>query len=209
MHSLIDDNHPIATTRYVVQTVAIEKLYDNVHEWIELIRPGAIVYGVPRLGKSTALHMLKQALLTNWPSWCFLITNVPLERRHENSFYKDLLKAVGHTLCREGDATDKRHRFIEFLVERAQEVGEGRIVLFADEAQKLDKFQYNWLMDIHNHLGARGINLSVEEWATRTLGLINLFQAGAPHKSWVALWTRISRIPRSALCRGNRSLFGI
>jgi hypothetical protein len=47
------------------------------------------------------------------------------------------------------------------FVQSALDQNESRVVLFADEAQRLRERQYNWLVDVHNALDRRGVAMMV------------------------------------------------
>ena len=160
--NVLEQRHPVATTHYVIPTRAIEALYDNVHEWVDNRCPGAIVYGTQRMGKSTAIKVLKKGLLHHWPG--LFLTNLLCNTHRtpsEGVFFEDLLRGAGHSMFSSGSPSAKRQRLTEFLVEKAEFGGESRVVLFADDAQKLSEIQYNWLMDLHNDLHARDVDLIV------------------------------------------------
>ncbi|PGR02366.1 AAA family ATPase, partial [Bacillus cereus] len=65
---------------------------------------------------------------------------------NENSFFEDLLLAVGHSSAIQGKANVKRMRLLRFLVERADSSSINKVVFFIDDAQRLVEMHYDWLM---------------------------------------------------------------
>jgi len=158
--SNLDQQHPIITTNYVVRTQQISDLFDSLDEWLNNRCPGAIIYGMQRAGKSRGIRYQREALLSSRPKlFTFHFPCNTYRLPSEGAFFSDLLKAAGHMIWSTGSPTMKRYRLVEFLADKAISSGEGMIVLFADDAQRLREIQYNWLMDIHNELQLRNIHL--------------------------------------------------
>ena len=144
----------------MVRTPEIFDLFDSLNEWIDNRCPGAIVHGMQRAGKSRAVRYMRQALASSLPNlYTFHFPCNTYRLPSEGAFFSDLLKAAGHAIWATGSPGLKRHRLIEFLAEKAVFSGEGRIVFFADDAQRLREIQYNWLMDVHNELQLRNLHL--------------------------------------------------
>jgi AAA domain len=157
-----DSKHPIERRDYLLTTPAIKALFDQLCEWIEFRTPGAIIAGRPRLGKTRAIEALVALLARQLPGlpthW---LSCEDHEQTTERTFFEDALRDSGHSYVREGTARDKRNRFIELLVQSALDQNESRVVVFADEAQRLRERQYNWLVDVHNALDRRGVAMMV------------------------------------------------
>ncbi|SDU28960.1 AAA domain-containing protein [Verrucomicrobium sp. GAS474] len=155
-----DLTHPVETTNYVVTTTEIEKVGNAVLEWAGNRCPGGIVHGPQRTGKSRAIRFLSAALRKVWPK--LFVVHFPCksyQTRSESAFFSDLLKAAGHSLFDSGNIAKKRDRLTEFLADKALSAGEDRIVIFADDAQRLSDTHYEWLMDIQNELQLRNVSL--------------------------------------------------
>jgi hypothetical protein len=155
--------HPVQTTQYLLLTPAIETLNAAICQWIENRVPGAMVYGKPRFGKTRAIKYLVLMLLEKFGDALPVITLscVDYTRPREGPFFEDLLRVSGHELWSSGNASAKRHRLNEYLVEKVERSGQNRLILFIDEAQKLHEQHYKWLIDIHNELDRHNIALIV------------------------------------------------
>jgi hypothetical protein len=153
------DRHPIERRDYLLTTPAIKALFDHVCEWVDFAIPGAIIAGRPRLGKTRAIEALTALLEWQYPGlpvhW---ISCEDHEQTTERTFFEDALRDTGHSYVKQGTARDKRNRLI---LQGAMEHHQRRIVVFADEAQRLRERQYNWLVDVHNALDRRGVALIV------------------------------------------------
>ncbi|MHA4069065.1 AAA family ATPase [Bacillus cereus] len=154
--------HPVETGKYLISTNEIDRMYQTVLQWIENRMPGAIIYGRPRLGKTRAITYLMNCLPQDFGK------NMPIyhvrcrryKQPNENSFFEDLLLAVGHSSAIQGKANVKRMRLLRFLVERADSSSINKVVFFIDDAQRLVEMHYDWLMDLFNELEQYGITLT-------------------------------------------------
>lgn len=157
--NIVDGTHPIQRGRYLLMTPVIEEFYDAVSQWITNRTPGGMIYGRPRLGKSTAIEYLTKLLpeqFGNIPIITFLCRDykVPSER----AFFSDFLDSAGHGMLG-GEPTKRRNRLRDYLFQIAHQSGQDRLILFADEAQKLHEQQYRWLIDVNNELNNLGVSL--------------------------------------------------
>lgn len=152
--------HPIETMRYVLPTPAIAELHAVVERWTDNRVPGGVIVGRPRLGKTRALKYV-----TGWLAQ--ELGPVPIlqwrcreyKTPSEAVFFEDLLRASGHALVHSGKPAAKRDRLTQWLWEQAHRSGQNRLLLFTDDAQRLDPRQFNWLMDVYNDLDAMGVSL--------------------------------------------------
>lgn len=125
--------------------------------------PGMIVYGRPRLGKTSAIKFA----IENLPAYMaaplpILIANsnaykVPSEEK----FFVDLLQDFNFPFTAKRKPSDLRNQIVNLLMEKAEKSRLRRIILIMDEAQRLTEFHYDWLMDIYNQLDREKISMSV------------------------------------------------
>lgn len=158
-----DGSHPIETTRYILSTPSISRLLEAVRQWVDNRVPGAVIFGQPRFGKTRAIYYVSQNLPMLFGEKLPIMTLPCREYKisSENSFFQDLLRSSGHAMSSNGSASAKRDRLIEYLYEKAECSGQNRLIMFADEAQRLHEAHYNWLMDVYNELDAKGIHMTV------------------------------------------------
>lgn len=152
--------HPVETSRYILMTPSVEELHLSVCKWIDIRLTGAIVYGEPRTGKTSAIKYLKYRLPEDFPQ-IPIIEMQCKERKipNENAFYDEFLYISGHALFGKGKIVEKQIRLAQFLQEIVKRSGHNRIVVFIDDAQRLHEIQFKWLMDIHNSLDSKGIDM--------------------------------------------------
>lgn len=154
--------HPVENKRYIVCTPAIERLSAFSLNCVENQVNGALLYGPQRHGKTCGRRFTSRVLAQSVPGT--FVTNVACAdyaRVTQRTFFGDLLGSVGHALADKGDGPMRRDRFIEYLYDQAAALPDRRVVLQADEAQRLCEERYKWLIDVHNALDEAGINLVV------------------------------------------------
>ncbi|EAZ85485.1 hypothetical protein BB14905_14850 [Bacillus sp. B14905] len=169
-----NSKHPIETGRYIICTEQINNAKAIVFNWIDKRMPGAIIYGKPRMGKTSLINYIRRTLNEEFdtPIPTFHIMCKTYASPKESTFFGDLLASVGHSLSLEGSTPEKRIRLNNYLVNTVEKSNQNKLVFFIDDAQRLTDIQYNWLMDIYNELDAYGICLisvlvSQEEIITR------------------------------------------
>jgi hypothetical protein len=80
-------------------------------------------------------------------------------RHAEGPFFATLLEAVGDTCPNAGTTSTKRTRLSLRIREAAARAGSGTVILFCDEAQRLNDHEYEWLRDVHDALDRQQIKL--------------------------------------------------
>ena len=158
-------HHPLMKDNAILPTRALEEFVNAVRLWLDNLLPGAIVFGLPRIGKTQAIRYLMDnvAVLLGSPIPITLIScwEYTASGTTENRFFSEMLHALGYELTRSGTAALKRRRVIDCMVERATDVHEHRYLILVDEAQWLSDAHYRFLMDLHNQLKMADIRLIV------------------------------------------------
>jgi hypothetical protein len=163
-------SHPIFTGAYLLNTNAINQLYEDVVKWIDNRMPGGIIYGNPRIGKTRAISFLSDLLKDTYGQELPIFTiNMTMHKANENFFYSLVLEDIGHDLYDKGKSNDKKDRIISYFAERAISTNLKMIILFIDEANYLYEQDFIWLMDIHNRLERYGIRLTTLLVGTKDL----------------------------------------
>ena len=122
-----------------------------------------MVEGKQRYGKSKACRYATTRLKEKYGQTFPVFTLNCREHRvpSEAMFFEYVLEDVGHKLARKGNITAKRVRLIEYLYQQAMIADHRRLVLLADEAQRLRELHYKWLVDIYNDLERRDIGVTI------------------------------------------------
>jgi AAA domain len=156
-------SHPVLKGQYLIDTLEINRVKDKILDWAAQRLPGAIIYGDTRLGKTRSIEYLEklfehehQGQFQVFRYNCQMFNNKP----NEDSFFKFFLKDVGHKLYDEGKPSVKRDRLFKYLITKGKTSEEHHILLFFDDAHRLNEIEYNWLMDIFNELDRYGITLT-------------------------------------------------
>ncbi|MFJ7310829.1 ATP-binding protein [Peribacillus frigoritolerans] len=155
-------SHPIEQGNYLLDTIEINNLKEVLNDWIESRTPGGIVYGNPRIGKTNAIEFLMRIFESDYNGVVktFRFNCQKFIRPNENTFFEFLLRDVGHALFDKGKANSKRDRLFKYFLHCGENLHRKQIVLFMDDAQRLQEIEYEWLMDIFNELDRYGITLT-------------------------------------------------
>lgn len=150
----------MAGRAFLVKTPICVSYLKQINTWLTTGSQGALVYGPPRLGKTSAtrwsLKMLS-ALIGSFP-----VVEVPVRDQtiaSEKAFFQHLLKCIHHKHASTGSAGDKRDSLTEWLVTRAKKSTINAAVIFFDEAHLLKDDHYKWLLNIGNELDRNGCRL--------------------------------------------------
>lgn len=147
--------HPLETGEYKIGTSAIDFAYEVICNLLKNRSPGGIFVGPQRYGKTCAIEYLIKLLLEEENISAVLHT---VKCKHhnrtisDNRYYEELLVSFNHEYAKSGNATDKFKRIIEYLNESVLLAGYKHMIIFFDDAHRLDRHQYEWLIDIYNEL---------------------------------------------------------
>ncbi len=154
------ESHPVSLQKYIVPTPSIDDLYARVKRCIKLRVPGAIVYAMTRYGKTYATRYVAATLKADFPNIVTVTFSCHKKKSPtESSFFSNLLRAVGHEKADTGLAYQKRIRLVNKLLELLVASKQNLLVVFADEAQKLQVEEYEWLREVHDELESRSYRM--------------------------------------------------
>ncbi len=154
------DTHPVVLQRYVLPTPSIEELYVRIKQCFKLRVPGAIVYAMTRWGKTYAARFVIGSLKADFPRLVIIQFDCHKKKTpSESAFFSNLLRAIGHDKAETGAAHVKRARLLNKLMEMLQDSKQNVLVVFADEAQKLELEEYEWLREVHDELEKNGFRM--------------------------------------------------
>jgi hypothetical protein len=154
------DHHPVVEQKYIVPTPSIEEMYLRVKKLIRLRTPGGIIFAHPRFGKTYGVRYVMQVLKEDYPKAVILNFGCQKKKsRSEDAFFSVLLEAAGHSGALTGSITKKRSKLNDRIMELVDRSGHNWFVMFADEAQRLDVMEYEWLRDVHDELERRGVRM--------------------------------------------------
>lgn len=145
--------HPVEEGHYVLPTNPLEEFVNVVVSWIRSGLVGALVPGLQRVGKSFAIDYFKD----NYRTWVGDdISVISAEVMHhkqygEGVFFGDLLRSMGFPPDRKRPE-DRRTLLIGRMVAAGANSRLKKVVIFIDEAQKLDDFLFNLLISVHNEV---------------------------------------------------------
>lgn len=152
--------HPIETGRYIISTNQINNGKAIIYNWINMRIPGSIIYGKQRMGKTKLINYIQHSIENDLE---IVIPNFHIKwtshNSKENTFFEVLLDALNHDIPFEGRAIEKRRRLTNFLLNIVEESQQNKVIFFIDDAHRLKKADYEWLMDIYNDLESYGVSL--------------------------------------------------
>jgi hypothetical protein len=161
--SIEQGSHPVLANKYLIDTLEINAVKDKILGWANQKLPGAIIYGDTRLGKTRCIEYVEKLIQYDLKDQfqvfrynCQKFNNKP----SEDNFFKFFLRDVGHLLYESGTASAKRDRLFKYLLSEGKMSTRKHILLFLDDAQRLNNIEYEWLMDIFNELDRYGITLT-------------------------------------------------
>lgn len=151
--------HPLLSRRYILPTPQLRKLMETVSNWVALCKPGGMVYGRYRVGKTWAAMFIRAELPMRFPGLpVFYVPERQTVARGEKDFFKYLLSCCEYALqSNSGSTGDVRSRLTDYLTQRVEKSSQPRLVLFLDETQHLSSVQFAWLADVFNELCERKV----------------------------------------------------
>lgn len=144
-----------------VWTPEIDRLAGALRKWLRMDIPGAAVYGAQRNGKSRACAYLVNGFseivgyalaAVKWT-----IPEQIESKISEREFVQEMMKQSDCDRITSRDLAVLRNRCYSHLRDLALTNGSRRIVIIVDEAQKLVRSQYGYLIHCHNTLEKMGI----------------------------------------------------
>ncbi|MBT2792883.1 AAA family ATPase [Paraburkholderia strydomiana] len=152
--------HPLANQTYMVPTPAIAAMYARVRQCIRRGVAGALIYGHTRWGKTYAIRYCVRLLQLELPRAAILTIGMPRNpSRSEALFFGMLLKAAQHERPDSGTALQRRLRLYHKLAELVERAAGNKLIVFVDEAQRLELEHYEWLRDVQDELERRGVRV--------------------------------------------------
>lgn len=152
--------HPLLSQSYIVPTPAIAAMYARIRQCLRQGVTGAVIYGHTRWGKTYAIRYCVRLLRHELPRIVVLTLGMPQNpSRSESLFFGMLLDVAQHARPDSGTALQRRLRLYHKLAELVARVSGNTLVIFVDEAQRLELEHYEWLRDVQDELGRRGIRM--------------------------------------------------
>lgn len=158
----------ISSVRFVIATRSILELERKVYTWLKIGITGACIWGRARIGKSYAVQYIAKSIQQkfggNFPVIIWNITDHPAT---EKNFYASLLMAMGLSCPKRDTALFLKERVLNELIIRASDTPYREVVIFIDEAWKLNEADFSWLMDLYNNLKCKDIHIVSFLFGTR------------------------------------------
>lgn len=150
----------LAGRAFLVKTPACIQYYTKLKSWFSMGIQGAIIYGRPRLGKTSGSRWVLGAIQMVFGKVPYV--EIPIRNQllhNEGAFFQFMLTCCNHKYYNRGTVADKRDRLFEALLARARRSSIRMVILFIDEAQELEELHYQWLRNISNELDSAGYRI--------------------------------------------------
>ena len=156
--------HPVLSPdKLRLKTMAINKLAETLHRWLWTGSTGGIIVGESRVGKTTALWELMDALKTRSGM------SIPTYYYTNGGRDQNTIRSVFRQLCWDVKLPVKSHdtidhlcdRYVHYLAEKTIAADCPYSVLFVDEVQRLQPKQLNAFAEIYDRLRMLGVALTV------------------------------------------------
>ncbi|GGZ57060.1 hypothetical protein GCM10008101_08210 [Lysobacter xinjiangensis] len=149
--------HPMGRNNdFLMMTRPIERLAQTFLQWILFNRPGGMVYGQRRRGKSRAIAWIRKYLkeLLGYPIEVVHVCarqpkNEPYRVQH---FFDNLLDALNEPTSSRETTSAKFTKIRNKLIVYARRCPARKVVIVIDDAQRLQKPHYEWLMSFLNEI---------------------------------------------------------
>ena len=153
-------SHPIVLQTYILATPSIDEVYQEVKTCIRHRTPGAMLIGTSRFGKTYAVRYMASIMKEEFPKIVVVTFGCKKKKAPvESAFFENILEAIGHENPHAGTNSAKRTRLTNMLTGMVNRSGQNLLIVFADEAQRLEVIEYEWLRDVHDDLERRGIRM--------------------------------------------------
>lgn len=144
----------------MVPTPSIGAMYMRILRCVRRGVPGAIIYGHTRWGKTYAIRYCVRLLREELPRTAILHLGMPQNpSRSESLFFGMLLAAARHDRPDSGSALQRRFRLYNRLAEMMERASGKSLIVFVDEAQRLELEHYEWLRDVQDEMERRGVRM--------------------------------------------------
>lgn len=150
----------LAGRAFLVKTPACIAYFAYLKRWLLTGNSGGVVFGRPRLGKTSATRWVLRAIQEIFGRVPFI--EIPIRKQHlahEGAFFQHLCRCGRHRHYGQGTVADRRDRFIEMLIGKARRSPTRTVILFLDEAQQLAPLHYEWLLNVANEMDVAGYRL--------------------------------------------------
>lgn len=182
------DEHPIFNEENLyLETPAIIDLREKLHRWLWMGATGALIYGMYRIGKTSALFALMYQIYTRGHIQvpCYYVEITDSDRMTLRSVYADTADNLEIDYNRHESGADLRNKIIHYVLDQSKRCKCKRAILFVDEMQRLTIDQMNAFAILYDQL------LKKEMLNHHGLRLMTVFVGNDPE-----CWGTVSKITR-------------
>ncbi len=157
-------DHPVFVAEELhIQTQAMKRMSEVVHQWLWNSTTGGLILGTPRSGKTRSVRSLQHGLYTRGKVFVpsYYIGIPPRDKSTITSVFRQLCLGEGLRVTRRDVADDLSDRYISYLYDKSTEHNCRDAVLFVDEMQRLVPRQFNAFAEVYDKLTPMGVNLMV------------------------------------------------
>lgn len=205
-----DDRHPLYRVRRPIYwTGPAEDLGEAINVGIEFNRHGIIVRGDGRIGKTEGLGLLSRE--TKWRNygmfWQRVLSPLPGQST-EGYFFNEIRLAACLKIRERSQSIFGVHHATDFFCESAAMIDAEVIVVSFDDANRLQREDYDHLATLDSHIAERGLACRTAERHVLRRCRRSTFQSGSCARRAIsdAVLRHGDLLPDRSRCRGKREL---
>lgn len=147
------NSHPVETDKTLVATPQIALFIETLNKWTKRRKTGGMLFGVPRVGKDRAITYTLKAKQAEPDDFLYIYATMRgLSSSAEKPFWAHILENTMYAVDYNDSAPQLWRQLYLYLTSKVLNAGKKGLVLFINEAQKLNEFQFDMLHDLHNEL---------------------------------------------------------
>ncbi len=155
-------NHPFTRDNSVLHSRPAVNFVKEMLGWIDVRRPGGLLYGKPRLGKTRAIKLGARAVRNYFPNYIsFHVGISDNPSKTLKLLYYQFLRAMRHKYATQGSAAQMEERIINYIIHACPNDEDRGVIFFLDESQNLNTESFGWLVNITNALGEEGVYVHI------------------------------------------------
>lgn len=147
------NSHPVETDKTLVPTPQIALFLETLNGWTRGRKTGGMLYGVPRVGKDRGVNYTLKAKQAEPDEFLYeYATMRGLSSSTEKTFWAHMLEKTMYAVDYKDTSPQMWRQLNMHLAAKVINAEKRGLVLFINEAQKLNEFQFDMLHDLHNAL---------------------------------------------------------
>ncbi len=146
------NNHPVITKNYTIITPVITMVYGLIRDRVWMRSTGTVLYGNPRMGKSTCADIIQLLLEAEFENILIIKFTAEYNRKKDSGLFIDILQSEKIHFPKSARFKDLQTQLITLIQAKLSEKKGQQFILMIDEMHKLSTNELDMLSTIHNRL---------------------------------------------------------